>query len=93
MTAAGLFGLATLAVHAQPATPNPLQPPRPVAFQSAFEGYQPYTDDKPVDWKSANDTTARIGGWRAYAKEASAPAVSDADVTAPPAAANPPVKP
>ena len=63
----GLAALPSLAAHAQPA-------PKPPAFQSAFEGYQPYTDDKPVDWKAANDTTARIGGWRAYAKEAAAPA-------------------
>ena len=69
----GLFGLASLAAHAQPAAARPaLTPP---AFQSALESYQPYTDDNIVDWKAANDTTARIGGWRAYAKEASAPAV------------------
>ena len=46
--------------------------PAPLAFKSAFEGYQPYTDDKTGNWKEANDTTARIGGWRAYAKEAAA---------------------
>ena len=51
------------AAHAQ-ATPAPL------AFKSAFEGYQSNTDEKAVNWKEANDTTARIGGWRAYAKEA-----------------------
>lgn len=44
--------------------------PSSLAFKSAFEGYQPYTDDKTGNWKEANDTTARIGGWRAYAKEA-----------------------
>ena len=68
----GAISLTSLAAQAQPAT----QPaPKPHAFQSAFEAYQPHTDDKPVDWKAANDTTAQIGGWRAYAKEASAPAV------------------
>ena len=44
--------------------------PAPPAFKSAFEGYQADTDDKTGNWKEANDTTARIGGWRAYAKEA-----------------------
>lgn len=44
--------------------------PVPPAFKSVFEGYQPYTDDKAVNWKETNDSTARIGGWRAYAKEA-----------------------
>lgn len=40
------------------------------AFQSAFEGYKPYTDEKILNWKEANDVVGRIGGWRAYAKEA-----------------------
>ena len=42
----------------------------PITFKSAFEGYQPFTDDPAGRWREANDTTARIGGWRAYAKEA-----------------------
>ena len=45
----------------------------PVGFQSVLEGYKPYTDEKTVNWKAANDTTAQIGGWRAYAKEAAQP--------------------
>ena len=49
---------------------QPQAAPAPLAFKSAFEGYQPYTDDKAGNWKEANDTTARVGGWRAYAKEA-----------------------
>lgn len=68
------------AQQAVPASPPPATTPASAApapmlpFRSALEGYQPYTDEKTVDWKAANDTTARIGGWRAYAKEASAPA-------------------
>lgn len=42
----------------------------PPAFRSTMDGYQPYTEESTVNWKEANDTTARIGGWRAYAKEA-----------------------
>lgn len=45
----------------------------PPAYRSAFEGYQPYTDEKIVNWKEANDAAGRIGGWREYAKEASQP--------------------
>lgn len=37
---------------------------------SAFENYKPYTDEPIGNWKTANDTTARIGGWREYAKQA-----------------------
>lgn len=44
--------------------------PASITFKSAFEGYQPFTDDPAGRWRQANDTTARIGGWRAYAKEA-----------------------
>ena len=44
--------------------------PVPLAYKSAFEGYQHFTDDKTANWKEANDNVARIGGWRAYAKQA-----------------------
>ena len=43
----------------------------PPVFRSAFEGYQPHTDEKLLDWKQANDQVGQIGGWREYAKEAS----------------------
>ena len=48
------------AAHAQTATPP----------ASAFESYKPYTDEPIGNWKAANDTTAQIGGWREYAKQA-----------------------
>lgn len=60
-------------------------------YRSAFEGYRPYTDEKTVNWKEANDTTARIGGWRAYAKEASQPDAPAANAT--PETGATPVKP
>ena len=87
MAACGLASLLGMAAHAQPAAPPvpfpTTQPtPQPLAFQSALQGYQPYTDDKIGNWKAANDTTARIGGWRAYVKEASAPADTPAPATA-----------
>ena len=74
-----LSGLSA-AAQAQTAarTANPAAPAdprtgtaRPPAFNSAFEGYQPYTDEKMLDWKQANDQVGQIGGWREYAKEAS----------------------
>ena len=45
----------------------------PPAFSSVFDSYQPYTEEKTANWQQANDNTARIGGWRAYAKEAAEP--------------------
>ena len=72
-----LVPLWTNVAHAQiPAPPAPAAtatPATPAAYRSAFEGYQPYTDEKIVNWKEANDTVGRIGGWREYAKEASRP--------------------
>ncbi|MBG6077101.1 hypothetical protein [Polaromonas sp. CG_9.11] len=61
---------------ASPANPGASAATAPAAlpaYRSALEGYQRYTDEKTVNWKDANDTTARIGGWREYAKEASQP--------------------
>ena len=40
-------------------------------YQSPFRDYRPFDDAKPIPWKDANDEVGRIGGWRAYAKEAS----------------------
>lgn len=60
-----------VAVHAQ--TTNSITPAAPPTFSSALAGYQPYTDEKIASWKQANDNTARIGGWRAYAREAAEP--------------------
>ena len=51
------------AAHAQTAAPP----------ASAFESYKPYTDEHIGNWKTANDTTARIGGWREYARQAQQP--------------------
>lgn len=42
----------------------------PLQFRSAFDGYQSFTDEKVRPWKESNDTVGRIGGWRAYAREA-----------------------
>ncbi len=67
-----LLSVGTSFASAQtPDTAAPAAVPAP--FRSAFEGYQPYTDEKTVNWKQANDQVGRIGGWRAYAKEAQSP--------------------
>ena len=43
------------------------------ASPSAFDGYKPYTDEPLTNWKAANDSVAKIGGWREYAKQAQQP--------------------
>ena len=71
-------------------SPTPGQP----AYRSAFQGYQPFDEGKLLPWKESNDSVGKIGGWRAYAREAqqdkpqeaSAPAAA-APVPAPAASA------
>jgi hypothetical protein len=88
-----LIALAARGVFAQPASASPpaashVPQAQAVPYRSAFEGYQPFTEEKILPWKQANDTVRAIGGWRTYAKEASEP-VSKGDQA--PAAA--PVRP
>ena len=48
--------------------------PSTASWRSAFDSYQPFTDEKTLSWRQANDTVQRVGGWRAYAREAAQPA-------------------
>ena len=72
--------LATLTAQAQPAAkaarPDPLDPKASVpalGYVSSFSQYRLLGDEKPASWRDANDTVTRIGGWRAYAREAQQP--------------------
>lgn len=40
---------------------------------SSLAGYRRLGEDKRIDWKEANETVNRIGGWRAYTREAQQP--------------------
>ncbi len=42
-------------------------------FGSALAGYQPFAETKVQPWRDTNDTVGRVGGWRAYSREARAP--------------------
>lgn len=56
--------------------PDPLDPGAgvpAVAYESAFSRDRRTVDDKAIPWREANDTAARIGGWRAYARDAQQP--------------------
>ncbi len=44
--------------------------PTTLQYQSAISGYQPYADQALEPWRQSNERVARIGGWRAYAREA-----------------------
>jgi hypothetical protein len=75
---AGLLLAATAqAQPAAPARPDPLDPHAsvpPAVYRSAFKS-PPQAAAPPVgNWIQANQQVGRIGGWRAYAREAAAPA-------------------
>ncbi|HET7865585.1 MAG TPA: hypothetical protein VFL86_14375 [Burkholderiaceae bacterium] len=82
--------LMALPLHAQPAPkaapPDPLDPRAAVpalTHASPLARYKPAGDAALVPWKEANDTTARIGGWRAYAREAHPPEPASPPASAP----------
>lgn len=63
--------LAVSAALAVPAEKNQAHPlPSKLQYTSALTTYQGYTEQKVQPWREANDQVGRIGGWRAYAKEA-----------------------
>ncbi len=67
-------GLCLGASHAFAAAGDPADASAPVPsthYQSPFTDYRVLGDDKHVGWRDANDTVGKIGGWRAYAREAS----------------------
>lgn len=81
---AATLWLAALTAQAQSAAPtakaDPLDPAARVpalTYESSFAQYRRLHDEKPAEpgkaWREANDTVARIGGWRAYAREAQQP--------------------
>ncbi len=67
----------SLADPGDAATPVPA-----LQHRSAFVGYRPLGSVVLGDWRSANDTVTRIGGWRAYTREAHAPAAPAAATAA-----------
>lgn len=80
------LSMAALA-QAQPKAPapDPLDPKAavpPAQHRSALGTYRPL-DEMPVgSWKEANERVNRIGGWRAYAREAAQPAAAPASTPA-----------
>lgn len=40
-----------------------------MVYRSAFEGFRRYKEEPIASWRESNDVVARIGGWKAYARE------------------------
>lgn len=79
-TAAGTSGPGLYETALRPA------PSFSMDFESAFQSYRSYADEPLMPWSQANDQVGRIGGWRAYAREAQEPAAPDASATTTPTA-------
>jgi hypothetical protein len=100
-TAACLLLAATGALQAQqrngaPTRPDPLDPKSPVpalVYESTLSQAPRAGSEGPVGWREANDKVARIGGWRAYAREAQQPDPAKPSTAAPPAAPRPAPQP
>lgn len=45
----------------------------PVIYDSPFSRYRTSAEQEVAPWRQTNDTAGRIGGWRAYAREAREP--------------------
>ncbi|MEY5099904.1 MAG: hypothetical protein RJA36_2623 [Pseudomonadota bacterium] len=77
--------VAVASAQTAPATPpgsdRPALPSR-LQYVSALGGYQPYSEQPVQSWREANERVARIGGWRAYAREATTAAPAP-ETTAP----------
>jgi hypothetical protein len=57
------------AAHAAPTVPAAPETPAG-RYQSAFERYRAFADQPVRPWAQVNEEVHRIGGWRAYAREA-----------------------
>jgi hypothetical protein len=60
-----------------------------VRYESSLSRYRGAAEAKAIPWRESNDTAARIGGWRAYAREAQQPDPASSAAAATPAKAEP----
>lgn len=65
--AAGVLAQDAPAAPRDPADPRAQVPA--VVHRSPFTDYRPFRTKDPASWKAVNDEVARIGGWKAYARE------------------------
>lgn len=84
---AGLSGAAAAQPAADPADAKAKVPT--VAYESPFAGYRKHAETAVAPWRGVNDEVGRIGGWKAYAREAYEAAQAEAAKKAAPAVAPP----
>ena len=84
------LSLATAGVAAQTTAraPDPTDARAEVpkaTYVSPLSTYRRADEVAPLPWREANDRVGRIGGWRAYAREAAAPDAPASAASAAPA--------
>ncbi len=82
--------LAQTSTTPPPERADPLDARAPVpavVHPSSFSSYRRLGQDKPLPWRDANAEVGRIGGWKAYAREARQ--VEPAASATPPSGATP----
>ena len=90
---AALLSVGTVAAQTAASRPDPMDAGAfvPVTtYKSPFGAYRAQSEPEVAPWRDSNDTAARIGGWRAYAREAQGAATAPTVPAAtPPAPAKP----
>ncbi|MEO8058309.1 MAG: hypothetical protein ABI671_08265 [Burkholderiales bacterium] len=76
--------------RADPADPKAAVPTS--AYQSSLSRYRAFTEPDVAPWRETNELVRQRGGWRAYAREARAPASTATPSPAAPAASQPSAK-
>jgi hypothetical protein len=76
LAAITLTGTSLAPAQSAPPRPDPADAKAPtgaLVYRSALAAYRSHgAPVSPLPWREANDAVERIGGWRAYAREASA---------------------
>ena len=90
---AALLSVGTVAAQTAASRPDPMDAGASVpvtTYKSPFGTYRAQSEPEVAPWRDSNDTAARIGGWRAYAREAQGAATAPTVPAAtPPAPAKP----
>ena len=71
-----ILGAVPPALSQTTAGPDPLDPRAtvpPLVYRSVLQDYRPHAEAEVGKWLDTNDRVGRIGGWRAYARQAAAP--------------------
>lgn len=86
---AALLAGATAALAAPPDPLDAEAPVPPLRHDSVTARHRPLAAQPVAPWQASNDTVGRVGGWRAYAREAHSGAADAAAAPSPDAAPAP----